>query len=125
MSGHKVTASHHAVRQAQKRVPALSGLPWGDTARYCCFEARAALDAGRRARTMPRWCVMGKRANSERKKINPAFGVARFVWDEQQTMVMVIRKISPHANPMNADWLLLTVMVPRSDRPHSYRDTPS
>lgn len=122
---HKVTASHHAVARAQKRIPFLADRTHGEAARYCCLHAMAALESGRRAKNMPRWCVGGTRPEfSRRRKVKAVHGVVRYVWDADETMVMVVKKISV-ANVVGANWLLLTVVVPGTDRRPSYSEQPT
>lgn len=110
--GVRVSASHHATDQALKRVPLLRGATRTAAVRWVERTAAKAIIGGRTARTMPRWCAVGKTRLPRRAKVDRTQGVSRFAWNEAETAVLMIKRAHSWENKHGAGWVVLTVMVP-------------
>lgn len=120
--GVRVVATAHATDQALSRVPAQRGATRAQVVWWIERTAAKAIVDGRTAKTMPRWCSRSKTRLGPRAKILPGYGDGRFLWNESQTAVMMVRRV---AAAEGGGWVVLTVMAPEGRvRERSYPDTP-
>lgn len=102
----RVTASRHATDRAMTRRGEFKKR--GHAISWVEETAFEAISAGRKAKRLPRWCQAG----DYRARLNGE-GVYRFVWDEAQSAVFLVRKIRDDTDLLPL-WLVLTVVVPRA-----------
>lgn len=114
LDGVKVISSGHACDQAMRRVGRLAGASRNEATRWVELSVAQALIAGRRSKTMPRWCSAGKHEHIlyRRKKLNHP-GLYRFVWDEGRSAVFAVVRAHEKERFEGAAWVVITVMVPR------------
>lgn len=112
--GVKVSATAHATDQALRRVDLLRGASRQGATRWVERTTAKALIAGRRSKTMPRWCSIGNTSLPRRAKLT-APGTYRFVWNEQQTVVFAVVHSHEKDHQVGAGWVVMTVMVPKRE----------
>lgn len=114
LDGVRVSSTLHATDQALKRVELLRGASRSGAAHWVERTAAKAILDGRSARTMPRWCSVGKTRLPKRSKLTPKKGVSRFVWNETETAVLMVTRSHDRDHEVGAGWVVLTVMTPRT-----------
>lgn len=103
--GVETIASKHAVEQATRRCAHLANAGSHGITFWIERQAAKALLDGRSAKTQPRWCTR----TLSRHKV--AGQNVRYLWNEQQTVVFIVRRLK-HTERDPRAWLVLTVMVP-------------
>lgn len=102
-----VYVTAHAARRAADRFP-----DWVPDARYVdsiFYEVSAALEAGRKSKTVPRWVMT---ANDSRAR-GKASHSNRFVWNEEETRCY---PVSPSQAPNGRrKWIVLTTLQRRAE----------
>ena len=106
--GLQIVASHHALNRARQRVPVLHGADKHDVRIWVEATAADALNHTRTAKRLPRWCVC--RGDGHRSRL-PAQGWIRYVWNEEQTAVLVVSRERSTRKP-DPVYLIQTVMTP-------------
>ena len=109
--GLRVNASIHAAERALARVPELHGVHRDYASAWIERVAGAALRDGRKALRCPRWCIRDDLDGFKRRGRAKRDGTLRFVWDEDETVVCLVRKVRDDQG--EKVWLVQTVITPR------------
>lgn len=109
-TGDYVRVSSHACDRAISRIAVLDDRRTAMS--YVALQAGLALREGRKARRLPRWCVRPFPNGDPRQRDRlRQEGIMRFLWDEAESMVMLVRKMR-HEIDGSPMWLVITVMTP-------------
>lgn len=117
-----MSSTNHAVEQAFRRVEPLKDFTRLAARKWIEHTAASGLAAGRRSKTMPRWCTVGKHPHllPPRAKLE-APGTYRFVWDDDRSVVFAVVRAHERDHQTGAGWVVMTVMTPGSVGSTNYR----
>lgn len=98
-----VYVSGHAIKRARERVPGWRDENQMRLVNLVCWEVAEAVRAGRKAKTMPRWAAITRRAKAKAHNVAPRW----FVWNHGQTRCYVITRGTAAEK---CEWVVVSVL---------------